>query len=109
SSDQKGRAAQATDDTIGKGDGSDGGGGAKLRRQMPPVSARRRPWEPEGAGIQVNAEIIGAALAVCRRRHARVGEGEAGLDSGGPAEALCSELEWELIGLGTGGGAPHPD
>lgn len=31
------------------------------------------------------------------------------MDSGGPAEALCSELEWELIGLGTGGGAPHPD
>ncbi|CAM9539794.1 unnamed protein product [Ectocarpus sp. 12 AP-2014] len=109
STDQKGRAAQATDGTIGKGDGGDGGGGAKLRRQMPPVSARRRPWEPEGAGIQVNAEIIGAALAVCRRRHARVGEGEGGLDSGGPAEALCSELEWELIGLGTGGGAPHPD
>lgn len=41
STDQKGRAAQATDGTIGKGDGGDGGGGAKLRRQMPPVSARR--------------------------------------------------------------------
>ena len=37
-------------------------------------------------------------------------EGEGGLDSGGSAvEAVCSELEWELIGLGTGGGAPHPD
>ncbi|CAM9140398.1 unnamed protein product [Ectocarpus fasciculatus] len=110
STDQNGQAAQATGSAIVKGDGGDGGGGgAKLRREMPPVSARRRPWEPEGAGIQVNAEIIGAALAVCRRRHARVGEGEGGLDSGGPAEALCSELEWELIGLGTGGGAPHPD
>lgn len=41
STDQKGRAAQATDGTIGKGDGGDGGGGAKLPRQMQPVSARR--------------------------------------------------------------------
>lgn len=28
----------------------------------------RRPWEPEGAGIEVNAEILEAAIAVCRRR-----------------------------------------
>lgn len=41
---------------------------------------------------------------------ASVGEqGEGGLDSCGSVEAVCSELEWELIGLGTGGGAPHPD
>ncbi|CAM9832720.1 unnamed protein product, partial [Hapterophycus canaliculatus] len=69
----------------------------------------RRQWEPEGAGIHVNAEILGAALSVCRRRHAPVGQGGGELDSGGSAEILCSELEWELIGLGTGGGAPHPD
>eukprot|EP00752_Nemacystus_decipiens_P007052 g6322.t2 len=95
------------------GSGKRGGGdeGRKLRKQAVPVSARRRQWEPEGAGIQVNAEILKAALAVCRRRHASIGEGEGegGLDSGGSIEAVCSDLEWELIGLGTGGGAPHPD
>ncbi|CAM9254394.1 unnamed protein product [Scytosiphon promiscuus] len=81
----------------------------KARKEMLPVSARRRQWEPEGAGIHVNVEILGAALAVCRRRHAAVGHGEGELDAAGPGEVLCTELEWELIGLGTGGGAPHPD
>lgn len=33
------------------------------------VTARRRRWEPEGAGFEVNVEILKAALAVCRRRH----------------------------------------
>lgn len=42
-------------------------------------------------------------------QQAPVGQGEGELDSGGPEEVLCTELEWELIGLGTGGGAPHPD
>lgn len=37
------------------------------------------------------------------------GEDEGGLDSAGSPEPVCSELEWELIRLGTGGGAPHPD
>lgn len=34
---------------------------------------------------------------------------DVGLDDTGPTESFCSELEWELIGLGTGAGAPHPD
>lgn len=34
---------------------------------------------------------------------------DGGLDTDGPTEPLCSDLEWELVGLGTGGGAPHPD
>lgn len=33
--------------------------------------SHRRQWEPEGAGIEVNEEILAAALAVCRRRHVR--------------------------------------
>lgn len=37
------------------------------------------------------------------------GEEECGLDSSGSTAAVCNDLEWELIGLGTGGGAPHPD
>lgn len=35
--------------------------------------------------------------------------GDGGLDADGHVEPLCSDLEWELIGLGTGGGVPHPD
>ena len=35
--------------------------------------------------------------------------GEEELDSDGPSEPLCSELEWELISLGTRGGTSHSD
>ncbi|CAN0079058.1 unnamed protein product, partial [Sphacelaria rigidula] len=70
--------------------------------------SHRRPWAPEGAGFDVNIEILEAAMAVCRRRQATTCDGS--LDKTSPVEPLCSELEWELIGLGTGSSvAPHPD
>ncbi|CAM9516986.1 unnamed protein product, partial [Laminaria digitata] len=53
----------------GGGGGGGGDGGGKGRKRAVPVSARRRRWEPEGAEFEVNAEILKAALAVCRRRH----------------------------------------
>lgn len=67
----------------------------------------RLPLPSRGATRQVPEIPSKYTIFPARKMQAVVGE--AGLDSGGPIEPLCSELEWELIELGTGGGAPHPD
>jgi hypothetical protein len=66
----------------------------------PPLSARRRPWEPEGDGFLVNRGVLAAALRVCCRLLQASCAGDGDIDDPSPPAHPTSALEREMIALG---------